>query len=159
LIYVPANQSEIVLVNDPVTGLNAQQQWEALDAFIEGNEYLNSRRGDYAERNGDRLKWSHVIDLKFAQEFTLNVKQKRHTFEVSADIFNFTNLLNKDWGKRYFASFDQVQLLNQVGFLPDGTTPTFRYNPSVEGSVNQIDDAGLNSSRWQMQIGVRYTFN
>ena len=159
LIFVPATQSQIVLVNDPVTGLNAQQQWEALDAFIEGNDYLRSRRGDYVERNGDRLKWSHVIDLKFAQEFTINVKEKRHTIEFSADIFNFTNLLNKDWGKRYFASFDQVQLLNQVGFLSDGTTPTFRYNPSVEGSYNQIDDAGLNSSRWQMQFGVRYTFN
>ncbi|WP_321539772.1 hypothetical protein [Flavobacterium piscinae] len=50
-------------------------------------------------------------------------------------------------------------MLNQVGFLADGTTPTFRYNPAVEQSLNQIDDQGLNSSRWQMQIGVRYTFN
>ena len=122
-------------------------------------EIVKSRRGNYAERNGDRLKWSHVIDLKFAQEFILNIKNKKHTFELTADIFNFTNLLNKDWGKRYFATFDQVQLLNQVGFLADGTTPTFRYNPAVEQSLNQIDDQGLNSSRWQMQIGVRYTFN
>ena len=159
LIYVPASQSEIVLVADPSTGLDPQQQWEALNAFIEGNDYLKSRRGNYAERNGDRLKWSHVIDLKFAQEFILNIKNKKHTFELTADIFNFTNLLNKDWGKRYFATFDQVQLLNQVGFLADGTTPTFRYNPAVEQSLNQIDDQGLNSSRWQMQIGVRYTFN
>lgn len=159
LIYVPATQSEIVLVNDPSTGLDPQQQWEALNSFIESNDYLKSRRGDYAERNGDRLKWSHVIDLKFAQEFILNIKNKKHTFELTADIFNFTNLLNKDWGKRYFANFDQVQLLNQVGFLADGTTPTFRYNPAVEKSLNQIDDQGLNSSRWQAQIGVRYTFN
>lgn len=159
LIFIPENQSQIVLVNDPSTGLDPQQQWEALDAFIESNKYLRGRRGDYAERNGDRLKWSHVIDLKFAQEFTLNIKNKKHTFEFTADIFNFTNLLNKEWGKRYFATFDQVQLLNQVGFLPDGTTPTFKYNPAVEGTLNQIDDQGLNSSRWQMQVGIRYTFN
>ncbi|MEZ4839247.1 carboxypeptidase regulatory-like domain-containing protein [Flavobacterium sp.] len=159
LIYVPASQSEIVLVTDPSTGLDPQQQWDALNTFIEGNDYLRSKRGNYAERNGDRLKWSHVIDLKFAQEFILNIKNKKHTFELTTDIFNFTNLLNKDWGKRYFATFDQVQLLNQVGFLADGTTPTFRYNPAVEQSLNQVDDQGLNSSRWQMQIGVRYTFN
>jgi hypothetical protein len=46
--------------------------------------------------------------------------------------------------------------LQQVGFLADGTTPTFRYNPAGN-NVNQIDDAGLNSSRWQIQTGVRYT--
>lgn len=159
LIFVPANQSQIVLVNDPSTGLSPQQQWDALNNFIENNDYLRSRRGTYAERNGDRLKWSNVVDLKLAQEFTLNSGTKKHSFEVTADIFNFTNLLNKDWGKRYSSSFDQVQLLNYVGFLPDGTTPTFRYNPAVERSVNQVNDSGLNSSRWQMQVGVRYTFN
>lgn len=158
LIFVPANQSQIVLL-DQNGGLTAAQQWEALDAFIEGNDYLRSRRGKYAERNGDRLKWSHVIDLKFAQEFTLNVGKRKHSFALTADIFNFTNLLNKDWGKRYFVSFDQVSLINQVGFLADGTTPTFRYNPNVENSINQTDDLGLNSSRWQMQAGLRYTFN
>ena len=158
LIYVPANQSEIVLVDAP-GGLTADQQWAALNSFIEKSDYLRSRRGTYAERNGDRLKWSHIIDLKFAQEFTLNSGTKKHTFEITADIFNFTNLLNKNWGKRYFANFDQVQLIDHVGFLPDGTTPTFRYNPNVERSLNQIDDAGVNSSRWQAQLGVRYTFN
>jgi hypothetical protein len=158
LIFVPATQSQINLVNT-TGGLTAQQQWEELNAFIEGNEYLRGRRGTYAERNGDRLKTSHVIDLKFAQEFNIKVGKKNHTLEFSADVFNFTNLLNKNWGKRYFTGFDQVQLLQQVGFLADGTTPTFRYNPAAGNNVNQIDDAGLNSSRWQIQTGVRYTFN
>ena len=160
LIFVPANQGQIVLVDETTPGgLTADQQWASLNAFIEGNDYLRSRRGTYAERNGDRLKWSHVIDLKFAQEFTLNVGKRKHTFALTADIFNFTNLLNRDWGKRYFVSFDQVSLISQVGFLPDGTTPTFRYNPNVEKSINQVDDLGLNSARWQMQAGLRYTFN
>jgi hypothetical protein len=35
--------------------LTPQQQWEALSAFIEGNEYLSERKGGYAE-HGDRLK-------------------------------------------------------------------------------------------------------
>jgi nitrate reductase beta subunit len=53
LIFVPATQSQINLVNT-TGGLTAQQQWEELNAFIEG--YLRGRRGTYAERNGDRLK-------------------------------------------------------------------------------------------------------
>lgn len=161
LIFIPAKQSDIVLVSTTANTLTPQQQWDALSAFIEGNEYLRERKGGYAERNGDRLKTSHVVDLKFAQEFTINVGKKKHTFEITADIFNFTNLLNKNWGKRYFTANDQVQLLTQVGFGTgaNANTPTFSYNPTVGNSINQVDDVGLNSSRWQMQTGVRYTFN
>ena len=160
LIYVPAAKSEIVLLtNTAPGGLTADQQWDALSAFIEGNDYLRGRKGSYAERNGDRLKTTHIVDLKFAQEFTLNVGKKKHTIEFTADVFNFTNLLNKNWGKRYFTSNDQVQLLQQVDFVPGTNTPRFRYNPTVGNNINQLDDVGLNSSRWQMQTGVRYTFN
>ena len=158
LIYVPASRSEINLVST-TGGLTADQQYEALSAFIESNDYLRGRKGSYVERNGDRLKTTHVIDLKFAQEFTFNVGKKKHTLEFTADCFNFTNLLNKNWGKRYFAQNDQVQLLTQVGFLPGTQTPTFSYNPIVGDRINQVDDVGLNSSRWQIQTGLRYTFN
>jgi hypothetical protein len=59
------------------------------------------------------------VDLKLAHEFSINVNKKSHKIELTADVFNFTNLLNKNWGKRYFASFGQVQLLEQRGFLAD----------------------------------------
>ena len=157
LVFVPAKRSDINLVATPA--LTVDQQWAALDAYISSNEYLNSRRGKYAQRNGDRLDWSHVIDLKVAQEFKLNVGSKSHKLEFTADVFNFTNMLNKNWGRRYFATNDQVLLLQQVGFLANGTTPTFNFNPNVANSVNQIDDSGLQSVRWQMQVGARYSFN
>jgi hypothetical protein len=48
-------------------------------------------------------------------------------------------------------------LLQQVGFLADGTTQHLDTTPAAGNNVNQIDDAGLNSSRWQIQTGVRYT--
>ncbi|MFN7099297.1 MAG: carboxypeptidase regulatory-like domain-containing protein [Flavobacterium sp.] len=157
LIFVPAKRSDINLV--AANGLTPDQQWEALSAFIEGNEYLRSRKGTYAERNGDRLKTSHVVDLKFAQEFTFTIGKKKHTIELTADMFNFTNFLNKDWGKRYFTNNDQVQLLRLVGNVPANAAPAFSYNPATGNTINQVDDVGLNSSRWQMQTGVRYTFN
>jgi hypothetical protein len=159
LIYVPADQSEINFVSTSANPMTPQEQWDAFSAFVDGNKHLRGRKGTYAERNGDRLKTSHVVDLKFAQEFTITVGKKKHTLELTADIFNFTNLLNKDWGKRYFANNDQVQILTQVGFLPGTDTPTFNYNPNVAATINQADDVGLNSSRWQMQTGIRYTFN
>jgi hypothetical protein len=157
LAFVPATEAQALLVDDG--DFTAAQQWEALSAFIDGDEYLRSRKGDFAERNADRSDWTHIIDLKFAQEFGLNFGENTHKIEITADIFNFTNLLNKEWGVRTFTNFNQVQLLNFEGFQDDGTTPTFTYNPSASETKNVIDDSGLNSSRWQMQIGLRYTFN
>jgi len=162
LIYVPATQAEAQLVDDIDRDGNlvrsADEQWQLLNAYIEGSDYLNSRRGQFAERNADRSNWSHIIDLKFAQEFGVMFGDKIHRLEFTADIFNFTNLLNKDWGVRPRTNFNQVQLINFEGFGADGTTPEFTYNPSVEGTENIVDDSGLQSSRWQMQVGLRYSF-
>ncbi|MBC71662.1 MAG: TonB-dependent receptor, partial [Muricauda sp.] len=157
LIYVPANEAEANLIDSD--DLSAAQQWSALNAVIEGDDYLKSRRGKFAERNADRSDWTHIIDLKFAQEFGIKFGENTHKLEFTADIFNFTNLLNKEWGVRTFSNFNQVQLLNFEGFADDGTTPQFTFDPGVEETRNIIDDSGLQSSRWQMQLGLRYSFN
>jgi outer membrane receptor for ferrienterochelin and colicin len=156
LIYVPSNEADAHLVDDG--DVTAATQWANLDAYINGNDYLSSRRGQFAERNGDRSDWSHIIDLKFAQEFGITFGKKVHRFEITADIFNFTNLLNKEWGVRTFAGNNQVQLLNFEDFAADGTTPTFTFDERAGENANVIDDSGINSSRWQMQVGLRYTF-
>lgn len=157
LIYVPANQGEINLVDQSDNGgLTSAEQWAALDAFIEGDDYLRSRRGQYAERNGDRGPWSHVIDFKVLQDFSLKIGNTKHTFQASLDIFNFTNLLNKDWGQRNFVP-GNVGLLRTV---TAGPNPAFTFDPTqFEDGVRVIDDFGLQSSRWQMQVGLRYLFN
>ncbi|WP_435623796.1 TonB-dependent receptor [Flagellimonas sp.] len=157
LIYVPANEAEAQLIDSD--DLTAAQQWQALNAVIEGDEYLRSRRGQFVERNADRTDWTHIVDLKFAQEFGIKFGENVHKLELTADIFNFTNLLNSEWGVRTFTNFNQVQLLNFEGFAADGTTPEFTFDPGVEETTNIIDDAGLVSSRWQMQLGIRYSFN
>jgi len=156
LIYVPANEAEALLVDSST--LTASEQWASLNAFIEGDTYLSSRRGQFAERNADRSDWTHIVDLKFAQEFGLNIGNKVHKLEFTLDIFNFTNLINKDWGVRTFTNFNQVQLLRFEGFQSDGTTPSFTYDPRSASTTNIVDDSGLQSSRWQMQAGLRYSF-
>ncbi len=166
LIYVPATEAEAQLdffrdsdgdiIPDTPT---PAEQWQALDAAIEGDEYLNSRRGQFAERNASRTDWTHIVDLKFAQEFGIKFGDNVHKLELTADIFNFTNLLNKEWGVRTFTNFNQVQLLNFQDFADDGTTPLFTFEAGAEDTKNIIDDAGLVSSRWQMQLGIRYSFN
>jgi len=153
LFYIPRNASEINLVDN--NGITAADQWTALDAFIEGNDYLSERRGEYAERNGDRGPWNHIVDLKVLQDFSLNFNDNEHTFQLSLDIFNFFNFLNKDWGEQRFIS-------SNVGIVEverNGVDPEFSFNPNFAESLEIIDDAGTRSSRWQMQVGLRYIFN
>jgi len=145
LVYVPLDANDVHLTSD---------NYAELDEFIKGDEYLNSRRGDYAERNASRGPWTHVVDFKFLQDFTL----AKNTLQISLDMFNFTNFLNKEWGKVNFRP-QNAQFLEFEGFEADGTTPTYSFNANAAGKLDQIDDSGLNSSRWQMQIGVRYIFN
>lgn len=161
LLYIPRDASEINLVpildGDGNVEVSAEQQWAALDRFIESSDYLSERRGQYAERNGTFGPWSHIIDLKFLQDFSLNFNEKKHTFQFSVDIFNFTNLVNKDWGVRPFIP-GSVRLIDVQEGGPD---PEFTFNADRFGSVDDIeviDDRGAFSSRWQIQVGLRYIF-
>jgi outer membrane receptor for ferrienterochelin and colicin len=145
LMYVPASAADIHLTTN---------NWAELDAFLSSDDYLSTRRGQYAERNASRGPWTHVVDFKFLHDFMY----KNNTLQLSFDIFNFTNLINKDWGVMDFRP-RQAQFLNFEGFEADGTTPTFSFDPADAENLDQIDDSGLQSSRWQMQVGLRYIFN
>ncbi|MFC7356323.1 carboxypeptidase regulatory-like domain-containing protein [Jejudonia soesokkakensis] len=158
LIYIPRDASEITLVPLELgdgTIVSPEAQWAALNQFIENDDYLSGRRGQYAENNGSRGPWSHIIDLKFLQDFALNFGENRHAFQLSLDIFNFTNLLNKDWGVREFVPSNLGILTTES----DGPDPEFTFNPSFLDGIEEIDDSGTQSSRWQMQVGLRYLFN
>ena len=165
LPYIPRDASEITLQDFTSGGVTvtAAEQWEQLNAFIEADDYLSSRRGQFAERNMARQPFTNIIDLKFMQEFFINVGDKRNTIQVTFDIFNFTNMLNKDWGRIQTVSFNAFSLLDFRGYVdaPNGDyTPIYRF---TRGDTNpddifNIDDSGINSSRWQMQFGLRYIF-
>ncbi|MBE9511220.1 MAG: hypothetical protein IMY71_10100, partial [Bacteroidetes bacterium] len=148
LVYIPASSSEIIL-----TGGN----WSELDEFIKNDDYLSEHRGEYAERNGARSPFSNIIDLKFIQDIFVDAGGRKHTLQLTFDMFNLTNWINKDWGRRYYVSYDAHQLLRFEGFDTDGTTPTFSFS-KPDGDIWNIDDAGFNSSRWQAQLGIRYIF-
>jgi len=165
-IYVPVDQSEILLV-DQLDGTgnvikSATEQWQELDAFIENDDYLSTRRGQYAERNESRTPFENILDIKIAQEFFVRTASgKNHTLEVSLDVFNFTNLINKDWGRRYFVNDNTFPLINFEGFVVDNNNdvtniPAFTFDdPGEPASVVQ---SGIYSARWSAQLGLRYTF-
>jgi outer membrane receptor for ferrienterochelin and colicin len=163
LIYIPDVQSDINLVDimndDGTVAVSAAQQWTDLDAFIDQDKYLSENRGGYSERNGARLPFTNIIDLRIAQDFYIEAGGRTHTLQLTFDVFNFTNMINKEWGRVYFANYyDNIRLIRFAGFEADGTTPTFTFERPDNDEPWDIDDAGINSSRWQAQFGVRYIF-
>ncbi len=164
LIYVPASSNDIVLVdqvdNDGIVTVTAAEQWTALDAYIENDNYLSERRGEYAERNMARTPFEHIIDLKLlAGFFVRDAQNRKHRLEFTFDVFNFTNLLNKEWGRRNFvADNGNFQLIDFAGFQEGTNVPTFTFTAPVTGNPYSIRDNNVVSSRWQAQFGVRYSF-
>ncbi len=170
LIYIPRTAADINLVaytpSGSTTPVTPEQQWAALDGFINGDKYLSKHRGEYAEKNGLRTPFTHIFDLHIAQDIYITQKNgKRHTLQISFDVFNLGNMINNDWGRIYSTrtgmSYNNYTLIDFVGFAPDGTTPTFNFKAPVKNdnkTVATIDDFGLQSARWQGQLGLRYIF-
>lgn len=176
LIYIPRNESEITLLPISIPAAQgggtytAAQQWEALDQYISQDNYLSKRRGEYAERNGAVAPWSAILDARLLQDVFTNIGNTKNTLQFSVDVFNFGNLLNKNWGVTQapnrtgllsFSNFDQATgrprftypYLNNQSRATDGTitagqtlVETDRYNTGA-------------ASRWRIQLGLRYIFN
>jgi len=136
LIYVPASQDEIIFAD----AATANAQWEALDAYIENDEYLSTRRGEYAERNGARYPFTNIFDFKFAQDIYVSSGSMKHTLQLTFDLFNLGNLINKDWGRMYYVTNDAFTLISFEGFEDAAAgngdlSPTFSFDDPVFSSV------------------------
>jgi hypothetical protein len=161
LVYIPRNASEIKFVDFLQTANNvtsvrytAAQQAEAFDAFVNNDKYLSKRRGTYTERNGSSTPWEHVVDMRLAQDFTVNTGGSKHTLQVTFDVFNFTNLINNEWGRQYFVTNQAYNLLQTI----NRTTGNF-IGKGYNFAIGQ-EPWGLSfGSRFQGQLGLRYSFN
>lgn len=153
LIYIPNSMNEIKLVNlgSGTNLVTPAQQWAALDAYINQDEYLRTRRGQYAERNGAETPWENRFDLRVSQDLGLTIKEKVHRLQLTFDVFNVGNLINKDWGRSYFVSNQAYQLISYTTSGGGGYT----FKAPTNNKAYSISDLG---SRWQGQFGIRYLF-
>jgi hypothetical protein len=142
LIYIPTT-SEIGQM-DFSTATDAGN----LENFINQDDYLKGRRGQYAERYGALTPWRGKMDVKFIQN--LKIKDN-NSLEFSIDILNFGNLLNSDWGL-----VQQPNAVQPIGVSIDaGGSPTYSFNSNLKETF--VYNSTL-ISRWQMQFGLRYSF-
>jgi hypothetical protein len=152
-----------IAASSSFAGATPAEQQAAFDAYIEGNDYLKTRRGEYAERNGGYFPWLTRFDLTVVQEFSVKVgaKEKRNTIQLRADILNVGNLINDKWGVSYQATTTaplSVASINAQG------QPVYRLATQTQsdGTTTLLKDSFIKSATidnvWQMQLGIRYIF-
>ncbi|RAR70664.1 TonB-dependent receptor [Flavobacterium aciduliphilum] len=138
------------------------QQVADYENFINNNEYLSSRRGQFTERNGDFTPWNIQADMRIMDEISFKTKKENtHTIQLSLSIINVGNMLNKNWGRSYFVpnTYNSTVSvgLTKTGNLPTGTPnagdPVYTFKtPTSTYVVDQF------ASRFQAQFGIRYSF-
>lgn len=170
-MYVPKNASELRFsdITQNVGGVSqvlftAAQQAAAFDQYIEQDSYLKTRRGQYVERNASTLPMLHRLDLSVTQDFFLKIKGKKQSFQFRADILNFTNLLNHNWGVSKRATNTQILSVSTAPSAANNYVPSFQLAQQTDdnGKRYLIKDTLSNNSSvfdvWQAQFTLRYTF-
>ncbi|MEC4005218.1 carboxypeptidase regulatory-like domain-containing protein [Flavobacterium sp. SUN052] len=145
-----------------VPSATAGQQVADYENFINNNDYLKSRRGQFTERNGDFTPWNIQTDMRIMDEISFKANNDNvHTIQISISIINVGNMINKDWGRSYFvpntynstASVGLTKSGNLSGGPASGDpTYTFKTPTSTPYVVDQF------ASRFQAQLGLRYSF-
>ena len=159
LIYVPASRQELnnwaFKDNGKVNGevYTADMQRDDFWTFIEQDDYLKDRKGQYAERGGAKMPWHHQLDFKYLRSMSLNWGKTKHTLQLGLDIENLLNFLCKDWGL-------YKQITGNTLLTYDAKNNQYTYN-LVDGqrhtstSQNYLSTA----STYRIQFTIRYLFN
>lgn len=152
LIYVPATAAEARFEPQSATNpFTPEASWTNLNAFIESVECLREARGEVIERNACRTPWSNRFDVRLAQ--TLPTLRGQGA-QITIDVLNFANLLNREWGRSEFVSNQADQALRRSGSTLVGERVLLGgFGP--RNSPFTVADLG---SRYQIAAGIRYTF-
>lgn len=147
-------QNDLAFLFDPNDPEVNPQLVEAINTWLNNpdvpsyaKDYYRDNVGKIAPRNGGVNPFSATFDTRLTKSFKTFKTQK---LELSVDVFNFANLLNKEWGRNTNLSREQ-RLLNIRGF----DQATSRYNYSLNSST-AADPIG--GTPWRIQLGARYSF-
>jgi hypothetical protein len=146
--FIPADPSQISL-QDP-------SQYEALSNFINNNACLRDAKGRLIQRGECRNPWQNFVNLRLGWNSPEFVKGQR--LEVQADIFNFLNIIDADWGLfEQEAQFEthSSSFLRAVGYDAANNRPVYSFT-EPERVRTTVYSPTL--SRWRIQLGARYIF-
>lgn len=164
VVYVPQNAAEANFVsfsrtvNGITSSVSAAQQWADFQNFVLNNKYLKNHIGQNTERNGDRLPFENHFDLRIAQDINL---VKAHKLQITFDVLNIGNLLNKDWGWSYNYGYANYSGNLFTVVTNNSNKPTFNFDITkmnmIKGTYRAYSVSDF-MSRWNSVLGLRYSF-
>lgn len=115
-------------------------------------DYILKYEGTIAARNGGINNFFGQVDLRVSKKVTFAKKQN---IEISADFFNFANLLNKKWGVTETLG---TQALYALGNTPVSANNYDTVNRQFNYRINNTGVVNPSGNPWQIQLGLRYGF-
>ena len=157
LAYIPLNRNDVSFA----TG-TSQASINSFFSYLANNDQLVRQAGGIFDRNEARAPWVNQLDLSFSQE--IPGFMKGHKAEVRLDIFNFLNLLNKDWGVEHRASFPLERTLANVTGIDANGHYVYDIRPYLDANGNYapaalpVNENFTPSQRWAANLTLRYEF-
>jgi hypothetical protein len=154
LVYIPNGIGDVIFTDSSGKVLADQMTtWLQFNAFISHDPGLNAARGTIVPRNASRYPWQHSLDARIAQDIPIpGLRDNR--LQITLDIVNVLNLINKNWGKSYYVSNQNDAFWTFNGY--DAATGKEKIYYTDRTTAVLTSNLG---SRWGAQLGLRYSFN
>ena len=169
LIYVPASREELntwKFKEGKVDGqpYTADMQRDDFWTFINQDDYLKNRKGQYAERGGAKMPWHSQLDFHYMRDMNIMLGKTKHTLQLGLDMENVLNFLCKDWGI-------YKQVTGNALLSYDSKTGEYTYNlvnnerhlstsQNFTGTTTTMTQGvSITPSTYRVMFTVRYLFN
>lgn len=159
LLYIPTNTADMKFVNIVSNGnvlFTADQQRAAFDKFIADND-LEQYRGKIVPRNAGLMPWLNRVDIRLTQDLFRDSFGKGSKLQLTADIINFGNMLNSEWGIQ-----DNIFNNGRAPIMRSGAVsadPSFQMARDGANLVTSpIRPASTRFTTWTAMFGLRYSF-
>jgi hypothetical protein len=156
-IYIPTDDQ---VANNQFRFASESDKTRFMD-YVHANSYLKKHQGEYAEAYSVYSPWVHRIDFGYKHDFVLNLKNSKHTLQLSADFKNVMNLFNSSWGVAKYLNPEigtEARILKYEGVDAEGVAK-FSTPASINGNTKTFTPSYAIGQCWYALIGIKYFFN
>ena len=148
LIFIPTDTQVDQMEFKATSAYTADEQRANLKAWLASEDYVKDHRGEYFERYAANEAFEHHFDLHVAHKIGFNIAKKVRFLEISLDIVNVGNMLNKSWGRTSAAP----GYYSPITYSGSGV---FQFLHSADYKIHDYSDY---YSRWRGQLGLKLSF-